>query len=93
MTTSTEQKINLNNCTHEALFKAITRIDAKIATTSVKDKDQVSHSISRFQSSDSKNVAVTAAALAEAAAPHTRRASIGTPRLPVEVTVCFVYSA
>ena len=45
MTTSTEQKINLNNCTHEALFKAITRIDAKIATTSVKDKDRVSHSI------------------------------------------------
>ena len=45
MTTSTEQKINLNNCTHEALFKAITRIDAKIATTSWRDKDRVSYSI------------------------------------------------
>jgi hypothetical protein len=45
MTTSTEQKINLHNCTNEALFKAITKIDAKIATTSVKAKDQVSHSI------------------------------------------------
>jgi hypothetical protein len=45
MTTLTEQKINLNNCTHEALFKAITRIEAKIAKTSVKDKDRVAHSI------------------------------------------------
>jgi hypothetical protein len=45
MTISTEQKTNLNNCTLEALYKAITRIDAKIATTSVNDKDRVSHSI------------------------------------------------
>ncbi len=45
MTTSTAQKINLNNCTHEDLFKAIARIEASIATTSVRDKDRVAHPI------------------------------------------------
>jgi hypothetical protein len=38
MTTSTAQKINLNNCTHEELSKALARIEARIATTSVRDK-------------------------------------------------------
>ena len=66
MTTLTEQKINLNNCTHEALFKAITRIEAKIAKTSVKDKDRVAHSIrhvaalaEHYVPSDADNVSTT----------------------------------
>jgi hypothetical protein len=45
MTTSTAQKINLNNCTHEELFKALALIEARIATTSVRDKDRVAHAI------------------------------------------------
>ncbi len=45
MTTSTAQKINLDNCTHEELFKALTRIEARIATTSLRDKDRVAHPI------------------------------------------------
>jgi hypothetical protein len=45
MTTSTAQKINLNNCTHEELCKALARIEARIATTSVRDKDREAHPI------------------------------------------------
>ena len=40
MTTKT-QKINLNNCTHEQLFKAISRIQAKAAATFVKDDRRI----------------------------------------------------
>ncbi len=40
MTTSTVQKTNLNNCTYEELFKALVQIEAKMATTSVTDKDK-----------------------------------------------------
>jgi hypothetical protein len=32
MTSSTNQKINLNNCAHEQLFKASGRVEAEIAT-------------------------------------------------------------
>ncbi len=38
MTSATTQKINLNNCAHEQLFKALGRIEANIATTVTKDK-------------------------------------------------------
>jgi hypothetical protein len=37
MTSATTQKINLNNCAHEQLFKASGRVQAKIATTVTKD--------------------------------------------------------
>jgi hypothetical protein len=45
MITSTAQKINLNHCTHEGLFKALARIEARIATTSARGKDRVAHPI------------------------------------------------
>jgi hypothetical protein len=48
MTTSTAQKINLNNCTHEKLFKALTLIEARIATTSVRDNDRPAQPIKRI---------------------------------------------
>ena len=66
MTTSTAQKINLNNCTHEELFKALARIEARIATTSVRDKDRVAHPIKHITAmaehyvpSDADNVSTT----------------------------------
>ena len=31
--TTTNQKINLNNCTHEQLFKAVSEMQAKAAAT------------------------------------------------------------
>jgi hypothetical protein len=46
VTSSTVRKINPNNCTHEEeLFKALVRIEARIATTSVRDNDRVAHPI------------------------------------------------
>ena len=44
MTTS-NQKWNLNNCTTEQLFKALSRVQAKLVATSVKDKNCKAHSI------------------------------------------------
>ncbi len=41
--TTTTQKINLNNCTHEQLFKAISRIQAKAAATF--DDGQIGHNM------------------------------------------------
>ena len=37
MTSATTQKINLNICSHEQLFKASGRVEADIATTVTKD--------------------------------------------------------
>ncbi len=37
MTSAITQKINLNNCAHEQLFKASGRVEANIATTVTKD--------------------------------------------------------
>ncbi len=37
MTSATTQKMNLNNCAHEQLFKASGRVEANIATTVTKD--------------------------------------------------------
>ena len=34
---STTQKINLNSCTHEQVFKALACVDARLATATVKD--------------------------------------------------------
>ena len=45
MTSETNQKIRLSNCTHEQLFKALARVEAKLATTTVKDKNRVPHAI------------------------------------------------
>ena len=66
MTTSTAQKINLNNCTYGELFKALARIEARIATTSVRDKDRVAHPIKHIAAmaehyvpSDADNVSTT----------------------------------
>ena len=39
--TTTNQKINLNNCTHEQLFKAISRIQTKAAATFVIDDQRI----------------------------------------------------
>ena len=43
MMTITNQKINLNNCAHEQLFKAISRILTKAAATFVKDEKRIGH--------------------------------------------------
>ena len=45
MTSETNQKIRLSNCTHEQLFKALARVEAKLATTTIKDKDRTPHAI------------------------------------------------
>ena len=45
MTSETNQKIRLNNCTHEQLFKALARVEAKLANTTIKDKNRVPHAI------------------------------------------------
>ena len=45
MTSETNQKIRLSNCTHEQLFKALARVEAKLATTTIKDKNRVPHAI------------------------------------------------
>ena len=37
--TTTNQKISLNNCTHEQIFKALSRIQAKAAATLLKMSD------------------------------------------------------
>jgi hypothetical protein len=33
-----KSEIRLSNCTHEKLFKALARLEAKLATTTIKDK-------------------------------------------------------
>ncbi len=45
MTAATTQKIRLNNCTHEQLFKALARVEAKLATTTIKDKNRAPHAV------------------------------------------------
>ena len=45
MTSETNQKIRLSNCTHEQLFKALARVEAKLATTTIKDKNRAPHAI------------------------------------------------
>ena len=39
--TTTNQKVNLNNCTHEQLFKAISKIQAKASATFIKDERRI----------------------------------------------------
>ncbi len=46
--TTTNQKINLNNCTHEQLFKAISRIQTKAAATFIKDDRRIGHNMKRM---------------------------------------------
>ena len=41
--TTTNQKVNLNNCTHEQIFKAISKIQAKAASTFFKDEQRIGH--------------------------------------------------
>ena len=41
--TTTNQKISLNNCTHEQIFKAISKIQAKAAATFIKDERRIRH--------------------------------------------------
>ena len=43
--TTTHQKVNLNHCTHEQLFRAISKIKAKAAATFVKDERRIGHSM------------------------------------------------
>ena len=45
MSTSTTRKLNLNNCAHEELFKAVARIEANLAKTSVRDKNRVAYPV------------------------------------------------
>ncbi len=45
MTSAITQKIRLSNCTHEQLFKALARVEAKLATTTIKDKNRVPYAI------------------------------------------------
>ena len=41
--TTTNQKVNLDNCTHEQIFKAISKIQAKAAPTFIKDERRIGH--------------------------------------------------
>ena len=41
--TTTNQKVNLNNCTHEQIFKAISKIQAKAASFFIKDEQRIGH--------------------------------------------------
>ena len=41
--TTTNQKVNLNNYTHEQLVKAICKIQVKAAATFVKDERRIGH--------------------------------------------------
>ena len=50
--TTTNQKISLNNCTHEQIFKAISRIHTKAAATFVKDERQIGHQIKHMTAMD-----------------------------------------
>ncbi len=43
--TTTTQKINLNNCTHEQLFKAVSIIQTKAAAIFVKDDLRIGHNM------------------------------------------------
>ncbi len=45
MTSATTQKINPTNCAHEQLFKALARVEAKLATTTIKDKNRAPHAV------------------------------------------------
>ena len=47
MTSATTLKVRLNNCTHEQLsrFKALAGVEAKLATTTIKDKNRTPHAI------------------------------------------------
>jgi len=45
MSSETNQKTKLSNCNHEQLFKALARVEAKLATASIKDKNCVPHAI------------------------------------------------
>ncbi len=45
ITTTTNQKTNPTNCTHEQLFKAISRIQTKVTATFVKDDRQIGHNM------------------------------------------------
>ena len=41
--TTTNQKVNLKNCTHEQIFKAISKIHPKAAATFIKDERRIGH--------------------------------------------------
>ena len=41
--TTTNQKVKLNNCTHEQIFKAISKIQTKTAATFIKDERRIGH--------------------------------------------------
>ncbi len=43
--TITNQKINLNNCIHEQLFKALSRIQTKAAAIFIKDDWLIGHNM------------------------------------------------
>jgi hypothetical protein len=45
ITSATTQKIRLKNCTHEQLFKALAQEEAKLATTTIKDKNRATHAV------------------------------------------------
>jgi hypothetical protein len=45
MTSSTTQKISLSNCTREQLIKTLARVGAKLATTTIKDKNRVPYAV------------------------------------------------
>jgi hypothetical protein len=45
MSTLTTRKLKMNNCAHKELFKAVARIEAKLAKTSVTDKNWVAHPV------------------------------------------------
>ena len=47
--TTTNQKVNLNNCTHEQILKAISKIQAKAAATFLKDERLIGHHIKHMK--------------------------------------------
>ena len=56
---TSNQKVNLNICTAEQLFKAMSRVHAKIAVTSGKDQKRIGHSIKNI-SDMSEHYGITA---------------------------------
>jgi hypothetical protein len=75
MTTSTSQKTNLNSGTHEQLFKALARVEAKLATATVKDNgpNKVAHPI--------RHVSVMSEYYIPSASDNVQTTRLGNPKV------------
>ena len=57
MSSETNQKTKLSNCNHEQLFKALARVEAKLATTTIKDKTRAPHAVKSITDMSEHSVA------------------------------------